>query len=51
MPKIVKRNRFAEVSEEELDSYLARGWIPVPEGGPGAAKPKKKKASKKKAEK
>tara|TARA_Y100000592_G_scaffold88866_1_gene145267 strand:+ start:40 stop:195 length:156 start_codon:yes stop_codon:yes gene_type:complete len=51
MAKIVKRNRFAEVSEDELDSYLERGWILVPEEGPGSAKPKKKKASKKKAEK
>jgi hypothetical protein len=53
MPKIVKRNRFADVSEEELESYLKRDWILVPEKAADADKPKKKKAApkKKKAEK
>ena len=43
MQRMVKRGRYADVADDELDSHLARGWLLVPEGAPGA-KPAKKKA-------
>ena len=44
MPRMVKRGRYADVAADELDSHLARGWLLVPEGAPGAKPAKKKKA-------